>query len=139
MDRGQLLAAAAAGAAAGALLALALRPTAASTSAIREDEVLRELSKQRQLRQQERTGRIRAEKKLRQLADGGGVPPPSGGGSGGGGPAPLPTHELRVIGRISTPWRERNGAPRQGVFCPSAVGRLRYIRIPPFFNLLCIP
>jgi tRNA (Thr-GGU) A37 N-methylase len=89
----------------------------------------------------ERAGRTRAERALRDhvqaamLGMGGmingagpaGGPDAGGGGGAGGGhgpPAPAPGYPALPIGRISAPYVNRRGAPRQGALAPDARCRL---------------
>jgi tRNA (Thr-GGU) A37 N-methylase len=100
-------------------------------------------SRAERLRQEERTGRIRAEQRLRELASAGvvvhahssgGRRGPDRGTSAGGGAGPagrrrggggkprktLPSFSYQAIGMVESCFVERNGCPRQGNVVPSS-------------------
>ena len=116
----------------GAGLALVIRSLVRTRRRCRSLEV--DLAKALQLRQDERSGRTAAERRLRQLVSGGG-----GGNPGGAARAPDASTgaeattaaatagacSYRPIGYVESCFVERRGTPRQGMLAPDVRARLR--------------
>ena len=92
-------------------------------------------SRATKLRGEERTGRIRAEKKLRALMQG--QPAPNAAAATAGGrnkqkKADAPSYTLKAIGRVRSMFGERRGTPRQGSLAPATRCTLRLAKhVPP--------